>query len=35
MGPTSLMRGAGHLGGVFRMVLGEGGVVRVMVVVKE
>jgi len=29
------MRGEGHLGGLFRMVVGEGGVVRVLVVVKE
>ena len=35
IGPTSLMRGEGHLGGLFRMVVGEGGVARVLVVVKE
>jgi hypothetical protein len=29
------MRGEGHLGGLFRAVEGEGGVARVMVVVKE
>jgi len=29
------MRGEGHLGGLFRMVVGEGGVARVFVVVKE
>ena len=34
-GPTSLMRGEGHLGGLFRVVEGEDGVARVMVVVKE
>jgi hypothetical protein len=32
-GPTSLMRGEGH--GLFRVVEGEDGVARVMVVVKE
>jgi len=29
------MRGEGHLGGLFCMVVGEDGVVRVKVVVKE
>jgi len=35
IGPTSLMKGEGHLGELFHMVVGEGGVVRVLVVVKE
>jgi len=34
-GPTSLMRGEGHPGGLFRVVEGEDGAARVMVVVKE
>jgi len=29
------MRGEGHLGGLFRMVVGEDGVVRVKAVVEE
>ena len=34
-GPTSLMRGERHPGGLFRVVEGMDGVARVMVVVKE
>ena len=35
IGPTSLMRGEGHRGGLFRAVEDEDGVARVKVVVKE